>query len=280
MRFDLLSIAQSIEALRIRVPSSTAMMRFRESAEGLPQGTYRSTWFDFVDISPMLWWSVVCAEDPYFFEHKGVYWPAIRLALKGLIRQRRVVAGGSTISQQLTKNLFLTPERSVRRKLREALITFWMERQLCKNRILEIYLNQVEWGMGIWGCDAACKYYLDKNPSEVTAFEGAFLASLLPAPRQGCAPSRLAWLARKQIRILTRMCAGGLIDDKMWLKGCAASVVLNRYLREGAELTPIVRYVAAHPPIEPSWAQPYLTGASELLVRLRRNDRMPEDPKY
>jgi len=272
----LLFIAQSIEDLRIKAPRSTAMMRFRESVEGFSQGTYESEWCDFAEIDPMLWWSVVCAEDPYFFGHSGLYWPSIRLALKGIIRYRRVNSGGSTVTQQLAKNLFLTPQRSLGRKLREAVIALVMEKKLDKKRILELYLNYAEWGIGIWGCVAACRHYFNKSPSVITAFEGAFLASLLPAPRQGCALSRLIWLTQKQIRILSRMSAAGLIDETIWSKGCLAAVVLNRNLMDGAEPIAMVRYLVGHPPIEPSWARPLLNNAYEILAQMRRSGRMPK----
>lgn len=139
-------------------------------------------WVPLERISPYLRHSVMIAEDARFYEHRGVDWRAVQDAMDYNIRKRRLARGGSTITQQVARNLFLSPSRSVGRKLKEVLIARHMERSLSKDRILEIYLNIVEWGEGVFGAEAASRVYFDKSASELTPQEAVALAAALPSP--------------------------------------------------------------------------------------------------
>lgn len=136
-----------------------------------------------VEIAPALQEAVVIAEDPRFFEHHGVDLPLALFSLAANLRAGRVVRGGSTITMQLAKNLFLSPERSLWRKAQEVLIALTMEALLPKERILELYLNIAEWGPRVYGAETAARYHFGKSASELTDSEAAVLASLLPNPK-------------------------------------------------------------------------------------------------
>jgi monofunctional biosynthetic peptidoglycan transglycosylase len=133
-------------------------------------------------ISPFLVKAVIIAEDDKFWKHEGFDFEAIEKAVETNIRKKKIKFGGSTISQQLAKNLYLTPSKNPSRKLKEALITWRMERALSKRRILEIYLNVVEWGEGIFGAETAAAHYFGKPASALNADESSRLAVALPNP--------------------------------------------------------------------------------------------------
>jgi monofunctional biosynthetic peptidoglycan transglycosylase len=135
---------------------------------------------------------VVKAEDPRFFTHRGIDWREMVQVLRRRLRGG-ALRGLSTITQQLARNLFLSPRRALSRKALEGVIALRLERAFDKLRILEIYLNVVEWGDGVWGIEAASRHYFDRSPAELDAFESAFLAALLPAPRR---PLQ-GWFARR-----------------------------------------------------------------------------------
>ncbi len=126
---------------------------------------------------------MVAAEDAKFVEHEGFDWEGIQLAIEKNQRKGRVVAGGSTITQQLAKNLFLTPARSYVRKAEEAVITVMLEALLPKRRILEIYLNVVEWGSGVFGAEAAARKYFGVSAAQLSPEQAARLAAMAPNPR-------------------------------------------------------------------------------------------------
>jgi monofunctional biosynthetic peptidoglycan transglycosylase len=127
--------------------------------------------------------AMVAAEDAKFIDHEGFDWDGIQLALEKNQKKGRVVAGGSTITQQLAKNLFLTPARSYWRKAEEAAITVMLEAMLPKRRILEIYLNVIEWGGGMFGAEAASRHYFGVSASQLSAEQAARLAAMAPNPR-------------------------------------------------------------------------------------------------
>jgi len=140
------------------------------------------TWMPLERISPQLRKSVLIAEDDRFYQHHGVDWRALRKAMDYNLKRGRMVRGASTITQQVARNLFLSPSRSLGRKLKEVLIARHMERQLSKDRILEIYLNIVEWGEGVFGAEAASQRYFGKPASELGPEEAVALAAALPSP--------------------------------------------------------------------------------------------------
>jgi monofunctional biosynthetic peptidoglycan transglycosylase len=135
-------------------------------------------------ISPHLKRAVVAAEDARFLDHEGFDWEAIAQAHTKNERRGRIVAGASTISQQLAKNLFLSSERSWLRKVQEAAITWMVEAAMSKRRILELYLNYAEWGEGVFGAEAAAQYHFGIAAGALTAEQSAWLAAILPSPRR------------------------------------------------------------------------------------------------
>lgn len=148
-----------------------------------PRARLKHSWVDYRQISPQLKRALIAAEDARFLEHQGFDWDGIQDAFEKNLRKGRIVAGGSTISQQLAKNLFLTRDRSYLRKAQEALITLMIEAAMDKRRILEIYLNVIEWGDGLYGAEAAARHYFGKRAAELDDWEAAQLAAMVPRPR-------------------------------------------------------------------------------------------------
>jgi len=167
-------------------PSSTRFMDLQLSAlrEENPAAQINYQWVDYERISRHLKQAVVAAEDDRFVDHDGFDWDGIQKALEKNARKGRAVAGGSTISQQLAKNLFLTPSKSYVRKAQEALITLMIETCWSKRRILEVYLNVVEWGSGVFGAQAAAHRYYGVSASQLGPDQAARLAVMLPNPRR------------------------------------------------------------------------------------------------
>lgn len=167
-------------------PSSTSFMDIRldELQEKRPNAELRHEWAPYERISIHLKRAVIAAEDDSFVDHEGFDWEGIQRAMEKNQRKGRAVAGGSTISQQLAKNLFLSPTRSYFRKAQEAVITVMIETVWSKRRILEVYLNVVEWGTGIFGCEAAARRYYGVPASRLGPDQAARLAVMLPNPRK------------------------------------------------------------------------------------------------
>jgi monofunctional biosynthetic peptidoglycan transglycosylase len=167
-------------------PGSTSFMRLRlaELRERDPKARLRHQWVDYTQISVHLKRAVVAAEDDRFVDHEGFDWEGIQRALEKNEKKGRSVAGGSTISQQLAKNLFLSPSRSYLRKAQEAVITVMIESLWSKRRILEVYLNVVEWGDGVFGAEAAAQRYYGLSAARLGPGESARLAVMLPNPRK------------------------------------------------------------------------------------------------
>ncbi len=148
-----------------------------------PKAQLKYTWVPYERISANLKRAMVAAEDAKFVDHEGFDWDGIELALEKNQKRGRVVAGGSTITQQLAKNLFLSPSRSYLRKAEEAVITVMLEALLPKRRILEIYLNVIEWGSGVFGAEAASRHYFGASAAQLSAEQAARLAAMAPNPR-------------------------------------------------------------------------------------------------
>ena len=147
-----------------------------------PKAALQYRWVPYDRISTNLKRAMVAAEDAKFVDHEGFDWDGIQQALEKNQRRGRVVAGGSTITQQLAKNLFLTPSRSYLRKAEEAVITVMLEALLTKRRILEIYLNVIEWGSGVFGAEAASRHYFGAPAAALSAEQAARLAAMAPNP--------------------------------------------------------------------------------------------------
>ena len=167
-------------------PSETSFMEIRreEIQQKKPEAELRHKWVTYERISANLKRAVVAAEDDKFVDHDGFDWEGIQKAIEKNQKKGRAVAGGSTISQQLSKNLFLSPTRSYLRKAEEAVITVMIEALWDKRRILEVYLNVVEWGNGIFGAEAAAQRYYKIPASQLGAAQAARMAVMLPNPRK------------------------------------------------------------------------------------------------
>lgn len=167
-------------------PDMTAFMRQRleELQEKKPNAELRHDWVAYGRISSNLKRAVIAAEDDKFIDHEGFDWEGMQKALEKNMKKGKVVAGGSTISQQLAKNLFLSASKTPWRKAQEAIITVWLELLWDKRRILEVYLNSVEWGQGVFGAEAAARRYYGAGAASLSAEQAARLAVMLPAPRR------------------------------------------------------------------------------------------------
>ncbi len=166
-------------------PARTAFMSHRlgELRASKPEAELRYQWVAYSKISRNLKRAMIAAEDSKFVEHEGFDWDGIELALERNRAKGRFVAGGSTITQQLAKNLFLSPEKSYLRKGQEAIITLMLEHTLDKERILELYLNVIEWGNGVFGAEAAARRYFGISAAQLSVEQAARLAAMAPNPR-------------------------------------------------------------------------------------------------
>ena len=166
-------------------PGSTAFMEagLARQQEKDPDAELRHKWVPYDRISIHLKRAVVAAEDARFLEHEGFDVEGIQAAVEKNIKKGRLVAGGSTISQQLAKNLFLSGERSFVRKGQEAVITLMIETTWSKHRILEVYLNVIEWGNGIYGAEAAARRYYRTSAANLSRDQAARMAAMIPNPR-------------------------------------------------------------------------------------------------
>ncbi|MEW6001304.1 MAG: monofunctional biosynthetic peptidoglycan transglycosylase [Nitrospirota bacterium] len=173
-----------VAKLKKENPEKTSFMKYREKEWKEKGKKYRikQIWVPLSRVSPFLIKAVLIAEDDRFWRHEGFDYEAIQKALEKDIKARKFKLGGSTISQQLAKNLYLSPTKNPLRKMREAVITWRLERVLSKRRILELYLNVAEWGEGVFGIEAASRHYYEKPSSELGPEEATRLAAILPNP--------------------------------------------------------------------------------------------------
>lgn len=193
-------------------PTSTAFMRQQLSAlrDTNPKAQLQFQWVDYERISGNLKRAIIASEDANFADHEGVDWDALEKAYEKNTKKGRVVAGGSTITQQLAKNLFLSGSRNYLRKGQEVVIAYMLEYWMDKERILEIYLNVVEWGNGVFGAEAAARHYYGASASSLSAPQAARLAVMLPNPRYFDTHRASPYLARRTAVILRRMGAAEL----------------------------------------------------------------------
>jgi monofunctional biosynthetic peptidoglycan transglycosylase len=188
-------------------PESTAFMRNRLEIlqEDNPKARLRQQWVPYQRISGHLKRAVVAAEDAKFVSHNGFDWEGIQKAYEKNLREGEIVAGGSTITQQLAKNLFFSGERAWWRKGQEAIVAVMLETVMSKRRILEIYLNVIEWGDGVFGAEAAARFHYGTSAAALSAEQAARLASVVPSPRRYGPGSDTAYLQRRTQTILARM---------------------------------------------------------------------------
>ncbi len=213
-------------------PTETALMEARR-AQAKEQGHplhIKYAWVPLSRIAPALQRAVVAAEDASFFAHEGFDWEGIKDAALYNLEVGEFKRGGSTITQQLAKNLYLSSERSLLRKAREALITRSLEQHLTNEQILELYLNVAEWGQGVFGAEAAARHHFGKSAKELSIEEAALLAAILPSPRRYDPIRHTAYLNRRQ-RHIVRWLERGSNGRK--------SVSINRSPSEPLEVVPV-----------------------------------------
>jgi len=188
-------------------PGMTSMMRTQLSSlrETNPTAALEQKWVPYAAISDNLKRAVIASEDANFAEHDGVDWDALQKAYARNTTRHKVVGGGSTITQQLAKNLFLSGSRNYVRKAQEMVIAYMLETVLDKERILEIYLNVVEFGRGVFGAEAAARHYFRVPAAGLNGAQAARLAVMLPNPRFYDAHRSTTYLARRTAVILNRM---------------------------------------------------------------------------
>jgi monofunctional biosynthetic peptidoglycan transglycosylase len=188
-------------------PSSSAFMedRLQIIQETKPDAELKYKWVDYSHISSNLKRAVIASEDSKFNDHEGFDWDGIEKAYEKNLKKGKIVAGGSTISQQLAKNLFLSSKRTPWRKGEEAIITVMLEKMLTKQRILEIYLNVIEWGNGIFGAEAAARHYFKTSAASLSAPQAAKLAAMIPNPRFYDVHKYTTYLNRRTATIQARM---------------------------------------------------------------------------
>jgi monofunctional biosynthetic peptidoglycan transglycosylase len=188
-------------------PSTSAFMetRLEIMQNRNPDAELRHKWVAYERISGNLKRALIAAEDARFVDHEGFDWEGIQKAYEKNMKKGRIVAGGSTISQQLAKNLFLSTRRTPWRKLEEAAITVMLETVMDKRRIFEIYLNVIEWGNGVFGAEAAARHYFRVNAAQLSAGQAAKLAAMVPNPRYYDTHRTAPGLMRKTDLILDRM---------------------------------------------------------------------------
>lgn len=164
----------------------------------------KQSWINIDDVNPFLLKSIISMEDGSFFTHKGIDWEELNNALKANHRRGRVIRGGSTLTMQLAKNLYLTTERTVFRKAKEFVITFRMEKELSKRTILQNYINAVEWGDGIFGIKKASEIYFGKEPEYLSVNQCARLAAVIPSPLEHAPNTNSSYVIRRTSIILGR----------------------------------------------------------------------------
>lgn len=197
-------------------PSETAFMRIKER-QARAQGrkvVRQMVWKPWAEISENLKHAVLVAEDDGFYGHKGVEWDSLKRAAAENLEKRRFAKGGSTITQQLARNLYLSPSKNPLRKLKEILIARRLEKELGKRRIFELYLNVAEWGKGIYGAEAAAQAYFGHSAADLTPEEAAALAAALPSPRRYNPVGGTRFMERRKSSIIARMRASGYLPDE------------------------------------------------------------------
>ena len=189
-------------------PKTTAFMELRKAEareDGRTRFSIRQQWVPYGRISPLLKRAVIVTEDAAFFDHDGIDLDEIKASLEKNWEDGQFLRGGSTITQQLAKNLYLSPSRNPIRKVKELFIARRLEAALTKQRILEIYLNMIEWGDGVFGCEAAARAYFQKSCASLDMAEAALMAGAIINPREHSPAKPTRRLLRRQQIILKRM---------------------------------------------------------------------------
>ena len=196
------------------VPARTALMRQRATEAERSQRPFRvdQRWVSYDRVSPLLRRAVLVAEDDAFFEHGGLDWNEINASMKANLEQHKVVRGGSTITQQLARNLFLGDRRTPTRKLTEAFLAMRLERSLGKRRIFELYLNLIEWGDGVFGIEAAARHYFHVPAAALDPRQAVLLAAVIINPRRFSVLDPPRRIQRRARIIASRLRRRGALD--------------------------------------------------------------------
>jgi monofunctional biosynthetic peptidoglycan transglycosylase len=200
---------EEVRRLARRNPGTTRLMRQREEEARRTGSRPRAAqeWVALRQVSRHLIQAVLASEDQKFFGHEGVDWEAIEQSVEKNIERRRFDRGGSTLTQQLAKNLFFGTRKTLLRKARELIVTRWLEEDLSKVRILTLYLNVIEWGDGIYGCEAASRHWFGKPAADLDEREAAGLAAMIPNPRRlnpRASPERFERARRRVLWLMAR----------------------------------------------------------------------------
>lgn len=210
--------AIDVESLARRNPGRTALMRQREREAAAKGRRYRETraWVPYSHVSPYLRRAVLIAEDDAFFSHDGLDWNEIRASARHDLRTGRLARGGSTITQQLARNLWLGTARTPMRKLEEVLLAVRLERSLSKRRIFELYLNVIEWGDGVYGCEAAARHWFGTSAAALDARQAVRLAAVIINPRRFSPLEPPRRIERRVRTIASRLRRRGDLTEADW----------------------------------------------------------------
>lgn len=216
LSFIYLLSSPNISRLNKENPKKTSFMEYREGESKKKGKSYKiaQIWVPLNIVPSHLIKAVLIAEDDKFWSHEGFDFEAIKKAIEKDIKKGKFAFGGSTITQQLARNLYLTPEKALLRKIKEAIITWRIERVITKKRILELYLNVVEWGDGIFGIEAASRYYYNKPSSELNPEESARLVAVLPNPKRYSPTGESKYIEMRARLILDIMKMRGIIPPE------------------------------------------------------------------
>lgn len=196
----------------VPVPATPLMViRYFEKKEAKEETVWKHDWVPIEEISKNLQLAVICSEDQNFLKHNGFDMKAIEKAFDNNQKGKRV-RGASTISQQVAKNVFLWPQRSWARKGMETYVTFWIELIWSKERIMEVYLNSIEMGNGIYGAEAASQYWFKKSASKLSKSEAAAIAAILPRPLKYRANPPTNYIAGRKLWIMKQMSFHGALN--------------------------------------------------------------------
>ncbi len=225
-----------VSVLKQRNPKTTALIELRAEEyknKGL-RNPRRQFWVSYGAISEHLKKAVLVSEDAAFFSHKGVDMDELKAALKKDWETMSFNRGGSTITMQLAKNLYLNPSKNPLRKLKEILIARQLEQNLSKRRIFELYLNVVEWGRNVYGAEAAARYYFGKSAADLDPLESATLAALLPSPRS----SRERSIVNRRNLVLNRLASVGYLSNEEYQRARQAPL-FQKVEEKAPELPPV-----------------------------------------
>jgi len=207
-----------VRELKKKNPSTTAFIEYRKREAERRGETFRlrHRWISLKKIPRLLQRTIIVSEDASFWVHHGIDWHEVRQAIRDSWKAHKFVRGASTITQQTAKNLYLSPQKSLLRKLKEFFIARAMETHLTKSRILELYLNCIEFGDGIFGIRSAASYYFDKTPSRLTVSEMVRLAAIIPNPLQLSPTEPSNALKWRSNTILQRLRTYNFIDQSQY----------------------------------------------------------------